>query len=222
MTATWIFDLDNTLHRADPYIFPAMHMQMNRYLVEHLGLSEQEANEMRFHYWQRYGATLLGLIRHHPHIDPEHFLQHTHAFADLERQLAPMRGLRHVLHTLPGRKLLFTNSPRSYAKRVLHGLGIAQHFSGIIAIQDASYQPKPQWHGYRYACRRFGLVPQDCVMVEDTLVNLLPARQLGMRTVWLCAQPRPHPAVDLALRHLQQLPRHADRLVRLRAKEAPC
>ena len=72
----WIFDLDNTLHNAAPHIFPHINRAMNAYLQAHLGLDEAAAGELRRHYWHRYGATLLGLMRHHA-TDPKHFLWHT-------------------------------------------------------------------------------------------------------------------------------------------------
>ena len=63
---TWLFDLDNTLHDASPHIFPQINRAMRDYIERHLGLDRQAANQIRQHYWERYGATLLGLIRHHP------------------------------------------------------------------------------------------------------------------------------------------------------------
>ena len=80
---TWLFDLDNTLHNATPHIFPHINRSMTAYIVEHLRVDEAEATQIRQHYWQRYGATLLGLVRHHG-TDPNHFLWHTHQFADLD------------------------------------------------------------------------------------------------------------------------------------------
>ena len=62
---TWIFDLDNTLHDAAARIFPAMHGQINAFLQREFGVDEQGANRMRQEFWQRYGTTLNGLMRHH-------------------------------------------------------------------------------------------------------------------------------------------------------------
>ena len=58
----WIFDLDNTLHNATPHIFPHINRSMTAYLREHLALDEAAADALRMDYWQRYGATLSGLI----------------------------------------------------------------------------------------------------------------------------------------------------------------
>jgi putative hydrolase of the HAD superfamily len=33
--------------------------------------------------------------------------------------------------------------------------------------------------------RRFGVIPGEAVMVEDVARNLIPARALGMTTVWV-------------------------------------
>ncbi|MEJ1958557.1 MAG: hypothetical protein WDM70_03105 [Nitrosomonadales bacterium] len=82
MKPVWIFDLDNTLHNATPYIFPHINRSMTAYLQQHLGLDEHAANELRIHYWRYYGATLSGLIKHH-NTDPVHFLWHTHQFPEL-------------------------------------------------------------------------------------------------------------------------------------------
>ncbi len=205
---TWIFDLDNTLHDAEPYIFPAMNRLMTAYVARHLDISEAEADALRLHYWQRYGTTLAGLQRH-GHIDPEHFLAETHRFPDLQRKLRPMRALQATLARLPGRKILFTNAPLAYAVSVLRGLRVAHHFDGVIAIQHTRHRPKPSPVGYRKLLARYRLNPRRCVMVEDTHANLVTAKRLGMATVWLGRKAHHGGVVDIGLPSLAQLPRHA-------------
>jgi len=67
---SWIFDLDNTLHNAMVHVFPRINRAMTEYIQQHLEINEADANALRRHYWQRYGATLLGLIRHRTHALP--------------------------------------------------------------------------------------------------------------------------------------------------------
>ena len=83
---TWVFDLDNTLHDADPHIFPHINRSMTEYLQRELGLDEAAAGELRRHYWLRYGATLSGLQRHHG-VKPAHFLSETHRLPGLDAEL---------------------------------------------------------------------------------------------------------------------------------------
>jgi putative hydrolase of the HAD superfamily len=204
----WIFDLDNTLHNATPNIFPRINVAMTNYLQTHLGLDEAEATLLRRHYWQRYGATLIGLMRHHA-TDPRHFLRDTHTLPDLERLLVHEPGLRSTLRRLPGRKLVFSNAPVHYSSAVLNALGIAELFDDVFTIERTGYRPKPDSYGFLKLLRRRRLRPEGCIMVEDTLANLKTAKKLGMRTIWVAKVARTPAYVDFSIRSLLQLPRLA-------------
>ncbi len=208
---TWLFDLDNTLHNASPHIFPHINRSMTAYMSEHLRLSDAEAGELRSHYWRSYGATLLGLLRHHD-TDPKHFLWHTHQFPDLARMLVSEAGLRHALRRLRGRKILFSNAPTHYAEAVLELLNIGDLFDAVYSVERVRFQPKPQSGGFRHILQREGLVANRCVMVEDSLPNLRAAKRLGMKTVWVTRDTR-HPAcVDLKTATVLRLPRMTAKL----------
>ncbi len=207
----WIFDLDNTLHNATPHIFPHINRSMTAYLQEHLQLDEEAANALRVHYWQRYGATLSGLMRHHG-TRPEHFLWQTHQFPDLERMVLREPRLRHVLKALPGRKLVFSNAPQHYAHAVLKLLRIDGQFDDVIAVEQTRYRPKPDSFGFMRLLRLHRLKAAQCVMVEDSAENLQAAKRLGMRTVWVTAETRKPAYVDVKVRNVMELPRAMSRL----------
>ncbi len=202
----WIFDLDNTLHDAGAHIFPHINRSMTAYLQAHLRVSEQEANALRQHYWHRYGATLQGMMRHHG-TDPAHFLHHTHQFPEIEKMVLYAPRLRHVLRALPGKKIVFSNAPERYAHEVLGLLRVADLFDDVIAMEQTHYRPKPDPYGYRQAMRRHRVKAVQCVMVEDSLANLMAAKRLGMRTVWVSGGNRNSPCVDLKIRSVMQLNR---------------
>ena len=202
----WIFDLDNTLHNATPHIFPHINRAMTEYVQAHLGLDEAAAGELRQRYWKRYGATLLGLMRHHD-TDPRDFLWHTHQFPELERMLVHEPQLRAVLRRLPGRKLVFSNSPVHYSSAVLKALGVADLFDDVFSIERTRYRPKPDSDGFLRLCRAHHLKPQRCIMVEDNLDNLRTACRLGMTTVWVARAARAPGYVDVKVPNLMQLPR---------------
>jgi len=202
----WIFDLDNTLHNASPHIFPHINRAMNAYLQAHLGLDEAAAGELRRHYWHRYGATLLGLMRHHA-TDPKHFLWHTHQFPALERMLVREPQLRSTIRRLPGRKYVFSNSPVHYSRAVLRALSIADLFHDVFSIEQTRYRPKPDTYGFLRLCRVNHLKPQRCIMVEDSIENLRTAKRLGMKTVWVNRAAGAPAFVDVGVPSLMQLPR---------------
>lgn len=200
----WIFDLDNTLHNATPHIFPHINRAMTAYLQQHLQLDEAAAGALRRHYWQRYGATLLGLTRHH-NTDPQHFLWHTHQFPDLRRMVVGEPLLRHALRRLPGRKYVLSNAPVHYARAVLHILGVSDLFKAVFSIERARFRPKPDVYGFLRLCRAHHLRPQRCIMVEDTLENLRTAKKLGMKTVWISGAERAPGYVNLRVNSVARL-----------------
>lgn len=207
----WIFDLDNTLHDAMPHIFPHINRSMTAYLQKYLQLDEAEANALRVDYWQRYGATLSGLIKHHG-TDPDHFLHHTHQFPALAKMVLRQPRLRQVLRQLPGKKLVFSNAPLRYAHAVLKLLLVDDLFDDVFAIEHAHYRPKPQSAGFRALLRKHRLQAAQCVMVEDSAENLFTAKRLGMRTVWVSDALRAPSYVDVKIRDVLDLPRAVSKL----------
>ena len=203
---TWIFDLDNTLHDARVHIFPHLNRAMTAYLQAALELDANAAGELRQHYWRRYGATLLGLMRHHG-TDPEHFLRETHRFPDLARMVRKEPGLRSALLALRGRRIVFSNAPVRYARAVLKILRIADLFDDVFTIEHTRFRPKPDAHGFLRLLRRNRLSPGQCIMVEDSLENLRTAKRLGMRTVWMSRAHNAPAFVDHTVRNIRALRR---------------
>jgi putative hydrolase of the HAD superfamily len=209
--ATWVFDLDNTLHNASPHIFPHLKRSMTAYLQEHLQLTEEDAGRLRLHYWHRYGATLLGMMRHHG-TDPAHFLRETHAFPDLSSMVVYERGLAAMLRRLPGRKLVLSNAPRQYTGAVLQMMGIEGHFDALHCIESTGYRPKPYLAAFQSLLHTHSLIASRCVMVEDSCENLRPAKRLGMKTVWVTREARAPAYVDVKTASVLALPRLLGRL----------
>ncbi|MBL8398044.1 MAG: pyrimidine 5'-nucleotidase [Candidatus Accumulibacter sp.] len=200
----WLFDLDNTLHDASRHIFPHINRAMVDYICRHLEVDEEQAIRLRQQYWLRYGATLLGLMRHH-RVDPRHFLWHTHQFPDLRRMVVFERALRVMLRRLPGRKIIFSNAPGHYSRAILELTGIVRHFDALYSVERVAYQPKPAIGGFRLLLHRERLVADRCVLVDDSLANLQTAKRLGMKTVWISRSTRQPAWVDSRLNSVLEL-----------------
>jgi putative hydrolase of the HAD superfamily len=190
---TWLFDLDNTLHDASHAIFPAINLNMNAFIAGVLhksGMPADDAavNAARVAYWQRYGATLLGMVNHHQ-VRPEDFLREAHQFDDLATMIRAERGLGKLLRRLPGRKILLTNAPRLYSREVLRHLGLHRHFAQHVPIEamrvHGRLRPKPSRQMLRKLLARERISPGSCILVEDTVTHLKGAKELGMRTAWV-------------------------------------
>jgi putative hydrolase of the HAD superfamily len=215
---TWFFDLDNTLHDASSAAFRHTSQAMSDYIALHLQIEPAEAQALRQRYWARYGATLLGLVRHHG-ISAAHFLEETHRLPGLEARLRTSTHDRAVLRRLPGRKLILTNAPRDYAMRVLRTLDLLRAFDGVLSIEDMTmfgqHRPKPDARMFRHVLARLGLRAADCVLVEDTLEHQKAARRIGMGTVWMQRWMRQGGAQGSAIvpRQLSIKPPYVDRRI---------
>lgn len=204
--AVWLFDLDNTLHDASRAVFRLIDGSMTDYIVRELQVDRERADFLRRDYWRRYGATMLGLQRHHG-VSPAHFLAQTHALPGIEDGLHAHAHDRAALRRLPGRKVVLTNAPAAYAWRVLSALGLGPLFDEVLCIEDMRmfhhYRPKPDARMLRSVAVRLRVPPSRCILVEDTLAHQKSARGLGMRTVWMQRYVRrnPHgPEVGVYLR----------------------
>lgn len=187
----WFFDLDDTLHDASHAIFGAIDRRMTEYVARHLNVDERDADRLRVTYWRRYGATMLGLMRHHA-VDPHHFLRATHDF-DVATLLRAERGLARLLARLPGRKLLLSNAPDRYAHAVLRELALHPHIGARYTIErmrvHGDFRPKPSRAMLRHILARERIPAYRAVLVDDSASNLKAARAVGLRTVLVARRP---------------------------------
>lgn len=216
----WLFDLDNTLHNASHAIFPALNAKMNVFMTRMLQeqgrpAHQEEVNRLRQLYWRIYGATLLGLMHHHD-VCATSFLRETHAFDDLTSMIHTERGLIRLLKQLPGKKILLTNAPLEYAQKVVQHLGLNRFFSKNISIESMyihkQLRPKPSRLLMRKILAKERIRPRRCVLIEDTMVNLKSAKQVGIRTVWMTRYlaSNPHAQLSVLQRHQAMRPAYVD------------
>lgn len=212
----WFFDLDGTLHDAAHAIFAAIDTRMTDYVERHLQVGREQANQLRLAYWRRYGATLLGLVRHHA-VDPHHFLRETHDF-DVAALLRAERGMARLFARLPGRKVLLTNAPAAYAESVLAGINLHRQIGARYSIESmrvlGTFRPKPSRALLRHMLARERVPRGRAILVEDSARNLKAARGSGFRTVLVRrGAPRGRAGyVGLRVRSVRALPRALARL----------
>ena len=179
---TWIFDLDNTLYPASSGLFPQVQARMNEYICARLGVSLEEAKELRARYFRDHGTTMHGLMAVHQ-VDPHEFMAFVH---DVDLSVVPANpALAEALQGLSGRKLIYTNGSVPHAENLLRHLGINHHFDEIFDIVASDFAPKPAMTALRLFVDRFDIEPTHALMVEDMAKNLAPAAELGMTTAWV-------------------------------------
>ncbi len=176
-----LFDLDNTLYPKSLGIFDQILERIRNYMEICLGIEKKTARELRQEYIQNYGSTLRGLQIHH-NVDPGDYLEYVHDVG-VEKRIDPNPSLAKLLQSIPCGKVIFTSGSFPHALKVLRCLGVDQYFTRIFDIASTRYIPKPDPQAYYQILDALGISGQKCMMIDDLLANLQPAKELGMVTV---------------------------------------
>jgi len=152
------------------------------YVEQFFGVDSDAAHDIRHSYWKKYGTTLAGLMAEHQ-VEPDDYLKFVHD-VDLGL-LTPDPVLAARISSLPGRKIIFTNADAPYAKRVLASRGLDTLFEDIFDIHRMEHLPKPAPASYKALCSELAIDPARALFVEDSAHNLVPAKALGMTTIWV-------------------------------------
>jgi putative hydrolase of the HAD superfamily len=190
---TWVFDLDNTLYPPETRLFDQIELRMVNYVMDTLGVTQPEANQLRRKYWMQYGTTLAGLMQDHG-IDPVPYMQHVH---DIDfTVLRPDAHLRDQIAALPGRRIIYTNGSADYAQRVTEARGLNGLFDAIYGVEHAGYRPKPEQSAFEQVFALDGLDTARAAMFEDDPRNLAAPFDMGMRTVHVAPHPYAAPHIQ--------------------------
>lgn len=177
----FIFDLDGTLYPKSAGLTDCLYQRAIHYLLNEVGTPADLIEVTLDNYIVHFGSVLGGLLAK-DQVNPDHYL--AHAFdVPVERYLTASPELARMLAGLPGERCIFSNSPFEHIERVLHSLAVRQYFDHIFDIRTVQYLGKPGLQTYHSVLEELGALPRECMMIEDVLQNLVPAKRLGMTTV---------------------------------------
>lgn len=186
---TLLIDLDETVYPTSNGLWPIFRQRMDYYLEKVMGFAPDIIPDLRERLFNTYGTTLRGLQVEYS-VDMADFLDFVHDIP-LERYLEPDPALIDALQALPQAKYIFTNAHSKHARRVLGMMGLSDLFTGIIDIYDIYPSCKPFPESYHVAMQIVGESdPARILMVEDRLVNLEAAFEMGMHGVLVSSEPQ--------------------------------
>ena len=176
-----LIDLDDTLYPQDNGLWELIRVRINQYLVNELHFSEEEAPAIRHRLWRQYGTTLCGLQMEYK-VDMDAYLDFVHD-VPIENKLSHDQALDRILNTLPQHKVIFTNASAAHAQRVINLLGVTDHFEAIVDIYALAPYCKPQVEAFQTVLENVQTLPDACLLIDDSPINLDAAQSLGMATL---------------------------------------
>ncbi len=91
-------------------------------------------------------------------------------------------GLLRLARESGCRTALATNSERAAVLHVLHALDLESSLDLVLTNEDVR-KPKPDPEIYLLAAKRFGLSPEECIVVEDSANGVRAAVAAGMNVI---------------------------------------
>ncbi|XP_073106605.1 uncharacterized protein C24B11.05-like [Elaeis guineensis] len=129
-----LFDLDNTLYPYSSGIATEFRKNIGDYMVDKLGIEESKIPYMCNVLYKHYGTTMAGLRAIGYNFDYDDYHSFVHGRLPYDK-LKPDPVFRHLLLSLPIRKVIFTNADKVHAAKVLSKLGLEDCFEGIICFE---------------------------------------------------------------------------------------
>lgn len=187
-----LFDLDDTLYPLSTGINIACRRKIEEYMLKYLNIEESEIPRICLDLYREYGTTMAGLKVLGYEFDNDEFHEYVHGSLPYET-LKPDPVLRNLLLSTPQRKIVFTNSDRAHAVRVLKKLGLEDCFEGIICFETLNHPDdpmskarircKPAVEAFEAAISIANLDPNRTIFFDDSTRNIASGKAAGLHTV---------------------------------------
>jgi beta-phosphoglucomutase family hydrolase len=109
-------------------------------------------------------------------------------FMEMIPQTLPIEPVVELVHEFYGVKPLAVASggTRDIVTRTLEALGILRKFKTVVTVENYR-RGKPAPDPFLEAARQLGIVPQNCLVFEDTTAGINAARAANMQ--WVLVEP---------------------------------
>ncbi|KAI8556650.1 hypothetical protein RHMOL_Rhmol05G0270500 [Rhododendron molle] len=129
-----LFDLDDTLYPVSSGLAASCGKNIQDFMVERLGIDRSKIPALSNLLYKNYGTTMAGLRAIGYDFNYDEYHSFVHGRLPYEN-LKPDPVLRHLLLSLPIRKVIFTNADKVHAAKALSRLGLEDCFEGIICFE---------------------------------------------------------------------------------------
>lgn len=201
-----IWDFDGTFYRPNPSLFAAVREAEYKTIIAHTGWTKQQAAEAfeKLHKKVYPSATetvgrIVGISTADAAVEMENYFDRRDFLARDDRLIElfnKLKGYRHII---------LANGVIAHYKETLKVLGIPAETFELMVTSEVVGKTKPHPEGFQYVLDYTKLPPENHLMIGDReQVDLLPAKQLGMKTclVW---NEKKSTIADVTLRNVYQI-----------------
>lgn len=219
-----VFDVDDTLYPFSSGLSAEVTKNIIEYMIKKLGIEESKVPEMCVQLYKDYGTTMAGLRAVGYDFDYDDYHSYVHGRLPYEL-LKPDHVLRNILHSLPIRKIIFSNGNDAHVAKVLNKLNLEDCFDDVITFEtlnpvhnssisknenvdsECPISPivcKPFEESFEQAFKIAQVNPQKALFFDDSIRNLQGGKRMGLHTVWVGSSQRAQ-GVDYSLESIHNI-----------------
>lgn len=181
----WVFDNDGTLyddsetHKNFMDIFCEYSSNLLRVPIHEVSIRLVELKNK----WNTE-FSIIALMREFE-VDYADVVSNTYLKVDLEKCNVPKSDLmrKKVLNSILSEKIVLTNNPSIFARRILSHIGLANCFSDLIGMEETRFFGKPDMRAFQIVESRHPNYDR-IIFCDDSLKNLDAAHKMGWITIW--------------------------------------
>nr|GEX51538.1 HAD-like domain-containing protein [Tanacetum cinerariifolium] len=130
-----LFDVDDTLYPLSSGLSAQCTKNIREYMVDKLKIEESKVADLCAQLYRDYGTTMTGLRAIGYDFDHDEYHSFVHGRLPYE-YLKPDPVLKSLLHSLPIRKVIFSNANEAHVAEVLHLLGLEDCFDNVVCFES--------------------------------------------------------------------------------------
>jgi HAD superfamily hydrolase (TIGR01509 family) len=144
-------------------------------------------------------------------------------FERFRRELQAVKGVRKALDMLPYPRCVASSSSRERLDLSIEVTGLKKLFGENVFSADQVENGKPAPDLYLFAASSLGVMPANCIVIEDSTLGIQAAVSAGMKTIGFAgashatvelAQRLRAAGADIVITAMPDLPGAVDRLTR--------
>ena len=190
MYKTIVWDLDNTLYRETPEFHDLMDEITAKAAVEDLKLPLDlaTAKAMVTESYKKYRDGGEIFVQQYG-VDPKAIFDAYHKRKEQNlHPIKPYKDMLPKLQSLHCPQYIFSTSSHGACEAILKRIGLYEFFAGkFYSVEEFdAFKKNENAEVYLKFCKAAGIIPQECIFVDDSYSNLECAKKAGMTTVRLC------------------------------------
>jgi HAD superfamily hydrolase (TIGR01549 family) len=209
MTKAIIFDMDGVLVDSEPF-----HVQIEKqqFLLNQITVTDEE-----HHQYMGVATDVMWkqlAERHSMNVSVEELTEQNRVesirFFSAVQEIPVMPGLQEALENLSSKNYPMAVASSSFPEiieLILHRTGLKKFFKVVVSSQEAG-KSKPEPDVFLLAAQKLGVLPADCLVIEDSKNGIKAAHAAGMRCIAYQGQganPESQKKADAVIKNYSEL-----------------